>query len=200
MSRRLGSRNRIKESTEANEASSRSHAVFILTIEAKDPETGDIKVAKLHMIDLAGSERAAYTNNKGIRMREGANINKSLLALGNCINALSGLQKGKDPTKKIHVPYRDSKLTRLLKESLCGNCRTVMICNVSPGITAYEDTYNTLKYADRAKSIKTYSKKNIKAIEEESVNNQMANEYADLITKLKLQNMELKSLVQKSRT
>lgn len=171
-----------------------------MTIESKDPETGDIKVSKLNMIDLAGSERAAYTNNKGIRMREGANINKSLLALGNCINALSTLQKGKDPNKKIHVPYRDSKLTRLLKESLCGNCRTVMICNISPAITAYEDTYNTLKYADRAKCIKTYSKKNVKAIEEESVHNQMAVEYADLISKLKQENMQLKNMVQKSRT
>ena len=90
---RLGSKNRIKESTKANEASSRSHAVFLLTIEAKEDDAGssEIKLAKLNMIDLAGSERAAYTTNKGLRMIEGANINKSLLALGNCINALSGM-------------------------------------------------------------------------------------------------------------
>jgi kinesin family member 18/19 len=173
--------------------------VFILTIEVKDPETGEIKVSKLNMIDLAGSERAAYTNNKGIRMREGANINKSLLALGNCINALSGMQKDKGGYKRVHVPYRDSKLTRLLKESLCGNCRTVMICNVSPAITSYEDTYNTLKYADRAKSIKTYSKKNVKQIETENSANNMAAEYADMISKLKQENLQLKTMVQKSR-
>lgn len=151
------------------------------------------------MIDLAGSERAAYTNNKGIRMREGANINKSLLALSNCINALSGMQKDKSGIKRVHVPYRNSKLTRLLKESLCGNCRTVMICNVSPAITSYEDTYNTLKYADRAKSIKTYSKKNIKQMESENSANNMAAEYADMISKLKQENMQLKTMVQKSR-
>lgn len=156
-------------------------------------------MSKLNMIDLAGSERAAYTNNTGMRMREGANINKSLLALGNCINALSDIQKGKDHMKKIHVPYRNSKLTRLLKESLCGNCRTVMICNISSAITAYEDTYNTLKYADRAKSIKTYSKKNVKQLESENSTNQMASEYADMIAKLKKENIQLKTMVQKSK-
>lgn len=150
------------------------------------------------MIDLAGSERAAYTNNKGLRMREGANINKSLLALGNCINALAGMQKEKAGPKRIHVPYRDSKLTRLLKESLCGNCRTVMICNVSPAITAYEDTYNTLKYADRAKSIKTYAKINVKAKDADANAGVLAAEYADLISKLKHENSQLKSMVQKS--
>lgn len=186
----------MKEPTEANEVSSRSHAVFLLTIEAKDEESpsAGLKIAKLNMIDLAGSERAAYSNNKGIRMIEGANINRSLLALGNCINALSDKQKG---GKKNHVPYRDSKLTRLLKESLCGNCRTVMIANVSSAITAYEDTLNTLKYANRAKSIKTYSKKNVKSIEaENSINNkQVMNEYTDIISSLKKENMKLKSMM-----
>lgn len=192
----------MKEPTEANEVSSRSHAVFLLTIEAKDedPQSPGVKVAKLNMIDLAGSERAAYTNNKGLRMIEGANINRSLLALGNCINALSDKQKG---GKKFHVPYRDSKLTRLLKESLCGNCRTVMIANVSPAVTAYEDTLNTLKYANRAKSIKTYSKKNVKALESEASQNnqQVMSEYADIISSLKKENQKLKSIMQqRSRT
>ena len=102
----------------------------------------------MSIIDLAGSERAAATKNRGARLNEGANINKSLLALGNCINALC------DPRRRNHVPYRDSKLTRLLKFSLGGNCKTVMIVCVSPSSQHYDETLNTLKYADRAKEIK----------------------------------------------
>ena len=94
---------------------------------------------------------------------EGANINKSLLSLGNCINALC--EQAKSGSKSIHIPYRDSKLTRLLKDSLGGNCRTVMIANISPAFTAYEDTLNTLKYADRAKQIKTIVKRNVLNVE-----------------------------------
>lgn len=105
------------------------------------------------MIDLAGSERGAATGCAGARFTEGANINKSLLALGNCINSLADGQR--------HIPYRDSKLTRLLKDSLGGNCQTVMIANVSPSSLSYEDTYNTLKYATRAKKIKSNMKKNV---------------------------------------
>lgn len=105
------------------------------------------------MIDLAGSERGAATGCAGARFTEGANINKSLLALGNCINSLADGQR--------HVPYRDSKLTRLLKDSLGGNCQTVMIANISPSSLSYEDTYNTLKYATRAKKIKSHMKKNV---------------------------------------
>ena len=101
------------------------------------------------MIDLAGSERATKTDNRGERLTEGKNINKSLLALGNCINALA------DKTKKAsHVPYRDSKLTRLLKDSLGGNCLTTMIANVSPASDQFDETLNSLKYANRAKNIK----------------------------------------------
>ena len=92
-------------------------------------------------------------------MLEGANINRSLLALGNCINALC--DQGSKSAGKGHIPYRDSKLTRLLKDSLGGNCRTVMIANVSPSYMCYEDTVNTLKYANRAKEIKTAVKRNV---------------------------------------
>lgn len=109
--------------------------------------TSERRIAKLSMIDLAGSERGAATGCTGIRFTEGANINKSLLALGNCINSLADGQR--------HIPYRDSKLTRLLKDSLGGNCQTVMIANISPSSLNYEDTYNTLKYATRAKKIKS---------------------------------------------
>ena len=156
-----GNRNRTQESTGANETSSRSHAILQVSIEYKEKNSGidyQIKFSKLSLIDLAGSERAAATNNKGIRLIEGANINRSLLTLGNCINALCDANlKG----KKIHIPYRDSKLTRLLKDSLGGNARTVMIANVSPSINTFEDTYNTLKYANRAKNIKTSVTRNV---------------------------------------
>lgn len=108
----------MQESTGANEASSRSHAVLQVSVEEKDRDTGieaEIRVAKLSLIDLAGSERASNTHNKGMRMIEGSNINKSLLALGNCINALSeNMEKG----LKNYIPYRDSKLTRLLKVTI----------------------------------------------------------------------------------
>ena len=108
-------------------------------------------------MDLAGSERAAATKNRGQRQVEGANINRSLLALGNCINALG--EKGN--RAGAFVPYRDSKLTRLLKDSLGGNCRTVMIAAVSSSLSSFEETLNTLKYANRAKNIKTTVRRNV---------------------------------------
>ncbi|KAG9660236.1 kinesin-domain-containing protein, partial [Aureobasidium melanogenum] len=104
---------------------------------------------------LAGSERASATKNRGERLLEGANINKSLLSLGSCINALC------DPKKKNHVPYRNSKLTRLLKFSLGGNCRTVMIVCVSPSSVHFDETQNTLRYANRAKNIQTKAVRNV---------------------------------------
>jgi len=103
---------------------------------------------KLSLIDLAGSERGTKTENRGERLREGAKINRSLLSLANCINALGDKNK-----KGSFVPYRDSKLTRLLKDSLCGNCKTIMIANICPSNTQFEETLNTLKYANRAKNI-----------------------------------------------
>ena len=151
-----GTCRRTQEPTKANEESSRSHAIIQITIQRKLTEEGNqIRSAKLYLIDLAGSERASQTQNKGIRFKESANINKSLLSLGNCINALSSI------SKNTHIPYRDSKLTRILKESLGGNCHTLMIATVSPMQTSFEDTYNTLKYATRAKSIKGSVKVNI---------------------------------------
>ena len=143
---------RTTEATNCNEVSSRSHAVLQLRVESQPrfEEGGKIRVGKLSMIDLAGSERATKTNNAGKRLVEGANINRSLLALANCINALA------DRTKKSgHIPYRDSKLTRLLKDSLGGSCRTLMITNVSPASDQFDETLNSLKYANRAKNIRT---------------------------------------------
>ncbi|ODV95945.1 hypothetical protein PACTADRAFT_49376 [Pachysolen tannophilus NRRL Y-2460] len=148
----IGNENRTISPTEANSTSSRSHAVLQINVDSKNRTANideDHAFATLSIIDLAGSERASATKNTGERLHEGANINKSLLALGNCINALC------DPRRRNHVPYRDSKLTRLLKFSLGGNCKTVMIVCVSPSSLHYDETLNTLKYANRAKEIKT---------------------------------------------
>lgn len=169
----LGNSRRTCSPTHANAESSRSHAVLQVNI-SRRPKGGDevdmaagtvttaISSATLSIIDLAGSERASATQNMGNRMKEGANINKSLLALGNCINALC-----MPPSKGggQHIPYRDSKLTRLLKFSLGGNCRTVMIVCVSPCSVHLEDTGNTLKYANRAKNIVTKVSRNVNGVE-----------------------------------
>ncbi|KAJ2004183.1 tubulin-dependent ATPase kip3 [Coemansia thaxteri] len=155
-----GNANRTMSPTEANAVSSRSHAVLQVHVRQKPRSGGlqtDVTSATLSIIDLAGSERATVALNSNARMREGANINRSLLALANCINALC------DQKTKRHIPYRDSKLTRMLKFSLGGNCRTVMITCVSPASTYFEETHNTLKYANRAKNIKTTVNKNTKS-------------------------------------
>mmetsp|Transcript_54537 Transcript_54537/g.127475 ORF Transcript_54537/g.127475 Transcript_54537/m.127475 type:complete len:763 (+) Transcript_54537:154-2442(+) len=147
-----GNSRRCEETTAANPVSSRSHAVLQLHIETLlQPAKGPAKkrFAKLSLIDLAGSERAANTGNRGDRLREGAMINKSLLALANCITALT--------RKGAYVNYRDSKLTRLLKDSLSGNAYTVMVAHVSPSIASFEETVNTLKYAHRACEIRGMS-------------------------------------------
>ncbi|XP_042638801.1 kinesin-like protein KIF18B [Orycteropus afer afer] len=158
-----GNRNRTQHPTDANATSSRSHAIFQIFVKQQDRVPGltqALQVAKMSLIDLAGSERASSTHAKGERLREGANINRSLLALINVLNALADA-KG----RKSHVPYRDSKLTRLLKDSIGGNCRTVMVAAISPSSLAYEDTYNTLKYADRAKEIKLSLKSNVVSLD-----------------------------------
>ena len=126
----VGNKRRSTESTMANETSSRSHAICQIYLNTKDKSANietEILCGKLSLVDLAGSERGTVTENRGIRLREGAKINTSLLALANCINALG------DKTKKgFFVPFRDSKLTRMLKDSLGGNCKTVMIATISP--------------------------------------------------------------------
>ena len=200
-----GNKNRTTEETDANETSSRSHAILQILVSSKDKENinnintlnnnkdsnnnSTIKFGKLSLIDLAGSERASISGSKGMRLIEGGNINKSLLVLGNCINALCEINiKGNKP----HIPYRDSKLTRLLKDSLGGNSRTVMIANVSPFIYNFDDTYNTLKYAERAKHIKTKINKNII-----NYNTQyLRNNYLNVIRKLhfKINDLENKLL------
>ncbi|NXN28047.1 KI18B protein, partial [Nycticryphes semicollaris] len=183
-----GNKNRTQHPTDANATSSRSHAIFQIYVKQQDRVGGlarDLQVAKMSLIDLAGSERASVTNAKGERLREGANINRSLLALINVINALADAK-----SKKTHIPYRDSKLTRLLKDSIGGNCRTIMIAAVSPCALAYEDTYNTLKYANRAKEIKLSLKSNVLSFDCQSSKyavmcEQLKAEVADLRAKLR---------------
>ncbi|KAA0175522.1 hypothetical protein FNF27_02932 [Cafeteria roenbergensis] len=168
-----GNRNRTQEATAANKESSRSHAVLQIVVEQKELGGDQVRIGKLTMLDLAGSERASNTQNRGIRLREGANINRSLLALGNVINALGSARKGS------YIPYRDSKLTRLLKDSLGGNCRTVMIAAISPAARSFEETLNTLKYADRAKKIKTKVTRNVLRV------NYHISQYEELIGNLR---------------
>lgn len=166
--------------TQMNSRSSRSHSCFTIRIEQLTKETfddGRVKESKLqskiNLVDLAGSERVAKTGAKGAQLKEGAMINKSLSALGNVINALSQGKK--------HIPYRDSKLTFLLKESLGGNARTTMIAAISPADYNYDETLTTLAYAKRAKTIKNEAKANY------DVNERVIRELQDEVEKLRQQ-------------
>lgn len=158
----IGGASRATGSTLMNEQSSRSHAIFSLIMHQKDLATGQCRKAKFHLVDLAGSERAKRTGAVASRFKESVSINQGLLALGNVISAL-GDEKRKNATTTattgngnggVHVPYRDSKLTRLLQDSLGGNSKTLMIACVSPATINFEETLNTLKYANRAKNIR----------------------------------------------
>ena len=182
----LGNTRRTQSPTHANETSSRSHAVLQVHV-TQAPRTASVTeqrtMATLSIIDLAGSERAAATSNMGQRMVEGANINKSLLALGNCINALC-----ENGGATRHVPYRNSKLTRLLKFSLGGNCKTVMIVCVAPTSNHFDDTHNTLLYAERATKIKT------KVVTRNVVNvDRHVGRYVEAINRLNIEVAELKA-------
>ena len=129
-----------------NEGSSRSHSVFMLKLESKDERTGTQKVSKVNLVDLAGSEMVRKTGASGARLDEAKMINKSLSALGNVINALTdGVSS--------HVPYRDSKLTRMLQESLGGNAKPGS-SSTSPSVYNAPETLSTLRFGNRAKSIK----------------------------------------------
>jgi len=180
-----GNLRRTQSPTHANETSSRSHAVLQVHV-SQSPRTASLTeqrtLATLSIIDLAGSERAAATTNMGQRMIEGANINKSLLALGNCINALC-----ESGGAVRHVPYRNSKLTRLLKFSLGGNCKTVMIVCIAPTSAHFDDTHNTLVYAERATKIKT------KVVTRNVINvDRHVGRYVEAINRLNLEVAELK--------
>ncbi|KAG9160749.1 hypothetical protein Leryth_021917 [Lithospermum erythrorhizon] len=179
-----GNLNRTTEPTRANATSSRSHAILQVIIEYRMKDASDNivkRIGKLSLIDLAGSERALATDQRTLRSFEGANINRSLLALSSCINALVEGKK--------HIPYRNSKLTQLLKDSLSGACNTVMIANVSPSNLSFGETQNTLHWADRAKEIRTkiYDKNEEMVQLPESGTDQ-----AKLLLELQKENLELR--------
>ncbi|XP_072333980.1 kinesin-like protein KIF1B isoform X5 [Scyliorhinus torazame] len=182
-----GNKARTVAATNMNETSSRSHAVFTIVFTQKrhDVET-DLcteKVSKISLVDLAGSERADSTGAKGTRLKEGANINKSLTTLGKVISALAEVDnapsKSKKKKKSDFIPYRDSVLTWLLRENLGGNSRTAMVAALSPADINYEETLSTLRYADRAKQIKC------NAVINEDPNAKLIRELKDEVTRLK---------------
>ncbi|TSK49616.1 Kinesin-like protein KIF1B [Bagarius yarrelli] len=168
--------------TNMNETSSRSHAVFniIFTQKRFDSDTDNTseKVSKISLVDLAGSERADSTGAKGTRLKEGANINKSLTTLGKVISALAEVNKKKKKVESF-IPYRDSVLTWLLRENLGGNSRTAMVAALSPADINYDETLSTLRYADRAKQIRC------NAVINEDPNNRLVRELKDEVARLK---------------
>ncbi|XP_040008362.1 kinesin-like protein KIF1B isoform X9 [Xiphias gladius] len=176
-----GNKARTVAATNMNETSSRSHAVFtiVFTQRKHDSETdlSTEKVSKISLVDLAGSERADSTGAKGTRLKEGANINKSLTTLGKVISALAEVSKKKK--KSDFIPYRDSVLTWLLRENLGGNSRTAMVAALSPADINYDETLSTLRYADRAKNIKC------NAVINEDPNNKLVRELKDEVARLK---------------
>ncbi|XP_059198101.1 kinesin-like protein KIF1A isoform X17 [Centropristis striata] len=183
-----GNKARTVAATNMNETSSRSHAVFniIFTQKRLDAETDNTseKVSKISLVDLAGSERADSTGAKGTRLKEGANINKSLTTLGKVISALAEVDSGSNKNKKkkkveSFIPYRDSVLTWLLRENLGGNSRTAMVAALSPADINYDETLSTLRYADRAKQIRC------NAVINEDPNNRLVRELKEEVGRLK---------------
>ncbi|XP_068014471.1 kinesin-like protein KIF1B isoform X5 [Melanerpes formicivorus] len=182
-----GNKARTVAATNMNETSSRSHAVFTIVFTQKkhDTETdlSTEKVSKISLVDLAGSERADSTGAKGTRLKEGANINKSLTTLGKVISALAEVDNCTNKTKKKKktdfIPYRDSVLTWLLRENLGGNSRTAMVAALSPADINYDETLSTLRYADRAKQIKC------NAVINEDPNAKLVRELKEEVTRLK---------------
>ncbi|XP_037390855.1 kinesin-like protein KIF1A isoform X17 [Pygocentrus nattereri] len=183
-----GNKARTVAATNMNETSSRSHAVFniIFTQQRHDAETDNTseKVSKISLVDLAGSERADSTGAKGTRLKEGANINKSLTTLGKVISALAEVDSGSNKNKKkkkveSFIPYRDSVLTWLLRENLGGNSRTAMVAALSPADINYDETLSTLRYADRAKQIRC------NAVINEDPNNRLVRELKEEVSRLK---------------
>ena len=174
----VGKKNRTVGATLMNADSSRSHSIFTITVETSEVLEGEaeedahIRVGKLNLVDLAGSERQGKTGATGDRLKEATKINMSLSALGNVISALVD-------GKSAHIPYRDSKLTRLLQDSLGGNTKTVMVANLGPADYNFDETMSTLRYANRAKNIKNKPKIN------EDPKDAMLREFQEEIARLK---------------
>jgi len=182
-----GNGNRTVGETAMNATSSRSHSIFMLTIETSEPDgAGDQRIhqGKLNLVDLAGSERQSKTRAEGQRLKEANNINLSLSALGQVIEKLVKQDK--------HIPYRNSKLTKLLADSLGGNTKTVMLTAISPAEYNFDETLSSLRYANRAKNIKNKPRVN------EDPKDAMLRQYQDEINKLKellaQQNIDYSSL------
>lgn len=167
----MGNKNRTTGFTNMNEHSSRSHAVFLIKIEMCEMDSTAIKVGCLNLVDLAGSERQSKTGATADRLKEASKINRALSSLGNVISALA--------EKSPHVPYRDSKLTRLLQDSLGGNSKTIMIANIGPSEYNYNETLTTLRYAHRAKTIQN------KPVMNEDPQDTQLREYQEEIARLK---------------
>ncbi|XP_014002800.1 kinesin-like protein KIF3B isoform X2 [Salmo salar] len=184
----VGNQNRSVGSTNMNEHSSRSHAIFLITVECSElgvDGENHIRVGKLNLVDLAGSERQTKTGAQGERLKEATKINLSLSALGNVISALVD-------GRSTHIPYRDSKLTRLLQDSLGGNARTVMVANIGPASYNVEETLTTLRYSNRAKNIKNKPRVN------EDPKDALLREFQEEIARLKEQ-LEKRSGKKKKR-
>lgn len=166
-----------------NQNSSRSHAILTISVETiLQSQNGKRLLGKFILVDLAGCEKANYSKGSGIKVLEGGSINKSLLALSSCINSLVD--------KKNHIPWRDSKLTRLLKDSLGGNSKLVLIANISGSVISYDETLYTLNYANRAKNIKREVKQNflpdVKVVEKyEEIVSALKNEIDETKSKLR---------------
>lgn len=184
----LGNQTRAVGTTNMNEHSSRSHAIFMITVECS--ETGldgedHIRVGKLNLVDLAGSERQSKTGAPGERPKEASKINLSLSALGNVISALVD-------GKSTHIPYRDSKLTRLLQDSLGGNAKTIMVATLGPASHSYDESLSTLRFANRAKNIKNKPRVN------EDPKDTLLREFQEEIVRLKAQ-LEKRGMLSKRR-
>jgi kinesin family protein 3/17 len=167
----MGNKNRTTGFTNMNEHSSRSHAVFVIKIEMCEMDSTSVKVGVLNLVDLAGSERQSKTGATAERLKEASKINRALSSLGNVISALA--------EKSPHVPYRDSKLTRLLQDSLGGNSKTIMISCIGPSEYNYNETLTTLRYANRAKTIQN------KPVMNEDPQDTKLREYQEEISRLK---------------
>ncbi|XP_078397599.1 kinesin-like protein KIF3B isoform X2 [Cetorhinus maximus] len=184
----VGNQTRSVASTNMNEYSSRSHAIFVVTVECSElglDGENHIRVGKLNLVDLAGSERQSKTGVQGERLKEATKINLSLSALGNVISALVD-------GKSTHIPYRDSKLTRLLEDSLGGNAKTIMVATIGPASCNYEESLITLRYANRTKNIKNKPRIN------EDPKDALLREFQEEIARLKAQ-LERRGMLSKKR-
>ena len=193
-----GALSRATATTKMNDLSSRSHAVFLIIVEQMNTLVDDnddamrqgldapreIKVGKLNLVDLAGSERIKLTGATGQRLEEAKKINQSLSALGNVISALT------DSKPRTHIPFRDSKLTKLLEDSLGGNCKTTFMAMISPSSDAFNESHQTLKFANRAKNIK-----NEAYINEDTDQRALLRKYQTELKKLKQELFERNQVV-----